>query len=1182
MGLNSGGRRRLALLVGQPEEYCQEEFIKGFSGRMLKENFDICVFAMFRKFQDSPSREKGESNIYSLIDLDSFDGICIMADSIQTPGVVESLTETLEKEYKGTVLFVEKEVEGFPYVLQDNYTPIKKMISHLIEKHGYKDIAYLTGKSWHAHSKKRLQAYRDCMAEHGLEVREDRVFYGDFWYTSGENTAEKLIRSGDLPEAVACANDCMALGLAKTFIARGIRVPEDVAVMGYDCNEEGMHAPIPITSAPLPFESFGEYSADAMLNLMAGKEIQPFEADVEMFIGKTCGCDGDSMKAVYEVRPEWDTAISENSFTSVFSGFNEDMMLQTAFRGLLTTIYSYVYQIGNYDTFTVCLNEGWMMSRTTYTARILRAIDCNRTDDSKDSVELDEFFDKSVMLPALLEKCDKPRLFYFLPLFFEDESLGYAALGFVDRYCPFSAGVRVWLRSVMFGLEAFRRSSELDSSRKLVEMGTNFDALTGLPNYKGMLNSVDSLMERIREAGGYVDVIAYDIRGLAQFNDLRGRDAGDRVIVGISTTLQSVFNSADCYSCYTGSGEFVVMYFSALENGETFKRYCEEFKEAMKVFNADPDVISQTELYHGHESGHPENAAALERIVNVAISRKNGFKFGSRFKKDYSVLDEDEVKLAGRVMEVLDNNKFNYHFQPIISSANGDIYAYEALMRPDTEPYIAPPVVLKYADFLDRLYDVEKATFVNVLNRLAKEPVFMENNRKVFINSIPGEHLKGDELEFVESSIRKFAGNIVIELTEQTELSDEELAEVKAVYANMGAGTAVDDYGTGYSNVVNLLRYMPDYVKIDRSLITDIQNSPQKQHFVKDIISFSHDNGILALAEGVETHDELKTAIKLGADLIQGYYTARPSAELLADTPDDIRREIVELKKSALSSSVGVYIPGRDGRVLLSKLEEEGTERISVSRKEMTFIDFTVAGAPGIKSPVTIEVLNGYHGTITLENCGLGFSESESYGISVAEGCAVTLVLTGHNYLKGGIYVAKGGLLNIEGDGTIEIQGKYDDCFGIGAGTDRECGSIVIDTAGVISIRSKSNGGAAIGIGAGLGAEKLEIKHGKYEMQIRGESVVAIGALSSDDQKLKISESVINFELQGEKLCGIGCLSGRAEMEFDHSQISFSVCGDGVLMGSMDGSSILSENECSIAHTVECGDIVVYGVAGRE
>ena len=134
----------------------------------------------------------------------------------------------------------------------------------------------------------------------------------------------------------------------------------------------------------------------------------------------------------------------------------------------------------------------------------------------------------------------------------------------------------------------------------------------------------------------------------------------------------------------------------------------------------------------------------------------------------------------------------------------------------------------------------------------------------------------------------------------------------------------------------------------------------------------------------------------------------------------------------------------------------------------------------------------------------------------------------------------------------------------------------------LILVRSKSSSGAAIGIGAGLGAEKLEIMHGKYEMQIKGESVVAIGALSSDDQKIKLSECSINLELQGEKLCGIGCLSGRAEMEFNNSDISFTACGDGVLMGSMDGLSELSENGCSIAHTVECGDVVIYGVAGRE
>ena len=109
----------------------------------------------------------------------------------------------------------------------------------------------------------------------------------------------------------------------------------------------------------------------------------------------------------------------------------------------------------------------------------------------------------------------------------------------------------------------------------------------------------------------------------------------------------------------------------------------------------------------------------------------------------------------------------------------------------------------------------------------------------------------------------------------------------------MGIRIAVDDYGSGYSNVSNLLRYMPNYVKIDRSLLSDIQNSPKKRHFVREIIQFCHDNDIMALAEGIETAEELHTVILLGADLIQGYYTARPAPEIIDSIPHDIKQMII-------------------------------------------------------------------------------------------------------------------------------------------------------------------------------------------------------------------------------------------------------------------------------------------------
>ncbi len=119
----------------------------------------------------------------------------------------------------------------------------------------------------------------------------------------------------------------------------------------------------------------------------------------------------------------------------------------------------------------------------------------------------------------------------------------------------------------------------------------------------------------------------------------------------------------------------------------------------------------------------------------------------------------------------------------------------------------------------------------------------------------------------------------------------------------MGIETAVDDYGPGYSNVSNLLRYTPDYVKIDRALLSGIQDSPQKQHFVKDVIEFAHSNGIVALAEGVETSEELKTVVMLGVDLLQGYYVAMPAKEMIQSINSQIADEIRQYSKLRDSST---------------------------------------------------------------------------------------------------------------------------------------------------------------------------------------------------------------------------------------------------------------------------------------
>ena len=294
-------------------------------------------------------------------------------------------------------------------------------------------------------------------------------------------------------------------------------------------------------------------------------------------------------------------------------------------------------------------------------------------------------------------------------------------------------------------------------------------------------------------------------------------------------------------------------------------------------------------------------------MINAAVSNKNGNKTKDRKLLISTKFTGEEKKLASRIEDILDNNRFDYHFQPIIETSRGNIFAYEALMRHISDPYIAPPVIIEYAERMGRIEEVERYTFMNVLDIIESHPdVFA--GKKVFINSLPGIRVTEEFRSSVIDRIKALSDMVVIELTEHHELDDITLSNMKAEYDAAGVQVAIDDYGTGYSNIVNLLRYMPDYVKIDRMLTAGIEDNPQKQHFVSEIVQFAHENRFKILSEGVETSAEMETCIKLGADLIQGYYTARPEKEIIPELPQSKREEIYRYYEKYYGDVMGVNI----------------------------------------------------------------------------------------------------------------------------------------------------------------------------------------------------------------------------------------------------------------------------------
>lgn len=382
----------------------------------------------------------------------------------------------------------------------------------------------------------------------------------------------------------------------------------------------------------------------------------------------------------------------------------------------------------------------------------------------------------------------------------------------------------------------------------------------------------------------------------------------------------------------------------------------------LSTIHADKKVYG----YYAFRTDTPTNMAApLKRVVsalNLAfyIVSNQLSSSETRFNIKQAVMSQTDVHLPLNLL--IEKNLFFYHFQPIVNAHDGSVFAYEALMRTDPVIYMSPLEVIDAASAYGRLYDIEKATMWNTLTYISEhEELF--SDCKLFVNSIPAHMLKTADWDALVEKYGHLMDKLVIEMTEQTEMDNDRISVIRNRLKTHNISLAIDDYGTGFSNISNLIRYNPNYVKIDRSLIENIQEKPRIQKLVAGIIEFIHENGFFALAEGVETHEELKTMISLGSDLIQGYYIAKPTAYVLRELPETLRNEIVELNRMRSEYEVKVYCPKDGETVDLAQITAEHYNALLIETEHVT-----IQGVPDTAIHCSLAIRDGLHTQITLKD----------------------------------------------------------------------------------------------------------------------------------------------------------------------------------------------------------------------
>ena len=212
-------------------------------------------------------------------------------------------------------------------------------------------------------------------------------------------------------------------------------------------------------------------------------------------------------------------------------------------------------------------------------------------------------------------------------------------------------------------------------------------------------------------------------------------------------------------------------------------------------------------------------------------------------------------------------------YQPIVEFSRQRPLAYEALLRTAAPEVKGPGEVLELAEKTGRLFDLGRA----VRHSVARELPSLAREIDVFVNLHPAD-LEDPELYQPGSPLTAFANRVVLEITERASVAhDEDLNKHIDRLRALGYRVAVDDLGAGYAGLTTLARIQPEFVKLDGSLVRDIDSSGVNQLIVAAVVDLSSQMGLRVIAECIETAQELTMLRALGVDLMQGYYFAKPA-----------------------------------------------------------------------------------------------------------------------------------------------------------------------------------------------------------------------------------------------------------------------------------------------------------------
>jgi PAS domain S-box-containing protein/diguanylate cyclase (GGDEF)-like protein len=420
--------------------------------------------------------------------------------------------------------------------------------------------------------------------------------------------------------------------------------------------------------------------------------------------------------------------------------------------------------------------------------------------------------------------------------------------------------------------------TELEKSKEEIKKQRT-DLLTGLPNRNQLVTDLKTAVKPI--------ILYLNIDDFSGFNDFYGSTIGDAVLLNLADKLKKLKQKKHFELYKLQADQFILLFQEGFLSNTNFKIFFEKLIEDIEVEISTLNVENQNRIsiaitggvasYYAHDNYQ-------KLILYSNIARKKAQQEHKKFMIfDHSMSESENyaqnIEWIKKIKEAIDEDRVVTYYQPIFDNKTEKIVKYETLVRMlNQEGY--PVSTLTFLEISQKAKLYPQITKI-IIDKAFK--TFEKLDYEFSINLTIDDILSKEITTYICKKLENYpkSHNVIFEITESEEVNDYKIINdfIKRIKRH-GVKIAIDDFGSGYANFEHIIGIDADFIKIDGSLIKNIDSDKNARIITEAIISFSKKLGRKTITEYVSNEEIYNIVKDLGADYSQGFYFGEPSAEL--------------------------------------------------------------------------------------------------------------------------------------------------------------------------------------------------------------------------------------------------------------------------------------------------------------